>query len=120
MTPAPGVVGAAYARTPPQEASMTPTAHHAPRSARDHRPTRLAVDPDRLQRMWAMTPTQRIQAAEQGQLTLSEMQHWAARAPGGEIPLVNGEFFFIAALLADNETAIQDDPRTEPMAGDHS
>ena len=57
----------------------------------------LAVDADRLRRMWAMEPDERVQAAEQGQLSLGEMLAWARRAPG-EVPVVDGEFFFIRRL----------------------
>jgi hypothetical protein len=32
------------------------------------------------------------------------MLRWAARAPRGEVPLVNSEFFFITALSADSES----------------
>ena len=71
------------------------------------RPASLAVDPDRLERMWAMTPAQRRQAAERGQLSLGEMLKWASRRPH-EVPIVNGEFFFITAYLADND---EDTPR---------
>jgi hypothetical protein len=79
---------------------MTATAPSTP----NPRPTRLVVDPERLQRMWAMTPAQRIVAARAGQLSLAEMQRWAARRPH-EVPLVDSEYFFIVALLADNEPA---------------
>ena len=65
------------------------------------RPASLAIDPDRLERMWAMTPTQRRQAAQRGQLSLGEMLKWASRRPN-EVPIVNGEWFFIAAYLADS------------------
>ncbi len=58
----------------------------------------LAIDPERLQRTWAMSAAQRIAAAQHGQLTLGEMLRWAACAPPHEVPTVNGEFFFIAAL----------------------
>lgn len=44
-----------------------------------------------------MTPAQRLQAAQKGRLTLGEMLRWASRAPR-EVPLVDGEFFFITAL----------------------
>ncbi len=54
-------------------------------------------DPERLERMWSMKPPARRAAAETGQFTLGEMLRWAARAPH-EVPLVDGEFFFIAAL----------------------
>ena len=71
------------------------------------RPASLAIDPDRLERMWAMTPAQRRQAAQRGQLSLGEMLKWASRRPH-EVPIVNGEFFFITAYLAD---AAEDSPR---------
>ena len=57
----------------------------------------LTIDPDRLARLWKMKPAQRREAAESVQLTLGEMLRWAARAPH-EVPIVNGEFFFITAL----------------------
>ena len=63
----------------------------------------LRVDPERLQRMWALTPAERLAAARRGQFTLGEMLRWAARRPQ-EVPLVAGEFFFIAALSADSES----------------
>ena len=63
----------------------------------------LRVDPERLQRMWALTPAERLAAARRGQFTLGEMLRWAARRPQ-EVPLVDGEFFFIAALSADSES----------------
>lgn len=44
-----------------------------------------------------MTAEERVAAAQQGRLTLGEMLRWAARAYH-EIPLVNGEFFFITAM----------------------
>jgi hypothetical protein len=59
------------------------------------------VDPDRLERMWAMRPAQRIAAAQRGEFSLGEMCKWASRARH-EVPLVNGEFFFITAYLADH------------------
>ena len=49
--------------------------------AGDPRVANLAVDADRLRRMWAMAPDERVQAAEQGQLSLGEMLAWARRAP---------------------------------------
>ena len=70
--------------------------------ARAHRPTRLQVDEERLELMWTLEPEQRLAAARAGQLTLGEMLRWAARAPH-EVPLVDGEFFFITALSAERE-----------------
>ena len=63
----------------------------------------LAVDPEQLARMWALSPPERVAAAQRGQFTLGEMLRWAARVPAGEVPLINGEFFFITALSADTE-----------------
>ncbi len=60
----------------------------------------LRIDSDRLARMWAMTPQERVRAARQGRLSLGEMLRWAARRPS-EIELVDGEFWFITALSAD-------------------
>ncbi len=57
----------------------------------------LNTDPERLARMWAMTPAQRRHAAQTGRLTLGEMLAWARRAPK-EIPVVDGDWFFITAL----------------------
>ena len=62
----------------------------------------LRVDPERLARMWALKPAERLAAARRGQFTLGEMLRWAARRPQ-EVPLVAGEFFFIAALSADSD-----------------
>jgi len=62
-----------------------------------HKPTSLATTDERLARMWALTPSQRLEEARQGRLTLAEMLRWASRAPH-EVPLVNNEFFFISAL----------------------
>lgn len=73
------------------------------------RPASLAIDPDRLARMWAMTTAQRRQAAKRGQLSLGEMLQWASRRPH-EVPIVNGEFFFITAYLADSEGSPRDAP----------
>ena len=72
------------------------------------RPASLAIAPDRLARMWAMTPAQRRQAAQRGQLSLGEMLKWASRRPQ-EVPIVDGDFFFITAFLAD--AAAEDSPR---------
>ena len=54
-----------------------------------------------------MTPAQRRQAAQRGQLSLGEMLKWASRRPH-EVPIVNGEFFFITAYLADTEDSPRD------------
>lgn len=84
---------------------MTATAHQSTtEAARTRIPAvaSLAVDPERLARLWALSPAERVAAAQRGQFTLGEMLRWAAHAPAGEIPLVDGEFFFITALTADS------------------
>jgi hypothetical protein len=63
---------------------------------------RLTVDPERIERMWGMTPAARLLAARRGDFTLGELLKWASRA-SHEVPLVNGEFAFIALLTADAE-----------------
>ena len=78
---------------------MGETAH----SRRGHRSRRIAslrVDPERLQQLWAMRPAERVAAAREGRFTLGEMLQWASRRPR-EVPLVDGEFLFITAYLAD-------------------
>ena len=64
----------------------------------------LAVNPERIERMWQMTAHQRVEAAQQGQFTLGEMLRWASRRPS-EPPVVDGEWFFITALSADAAAA---------------
>jgi hypothetical protein len=57
----------------------------------------LQVNPERIEQMWLMTAQQRVEAAQQGRFTLGEMLRRASTRPG-EVPLVDGEFFFITAL----------------------
>jgi hypothetical protein len=63
----------------------------------------LGVDPERIARLEAMTAPERVHAARTGQLTLGELLRWAARHPR-EVPLVNGEFFFIAQFMPEAES----------------
>lgn len=62
----------------------------------------LAVQRERCDRMWSMRPADRDAAARRGEFSLGEMLQWASRRPT-EVELVNGEFWFIAENLADNE-----------------
>lgn len=50
--------------------------------------------------LWAMTPAQRQQAMWAGELTQSQLYEWASRTPR-EVPLIDGEFAFIAALTPE-------------------
>ena len=78
---------------------MGETAHSQQRAATPATAS-LRVDPERIERMWAMRPADRIQAAHKGRFTLGEMLRWASRRPN-EVELVDGEFWFITAYLAD-------------------
>lgn len=51
------------------------------------------VEQERL--LWAMTPTERVAAMREGRLTMHQCSKWAQRRPR-EVPLLNGEFEFIA------------------------
>jgi hypothetical protein len=46
-------------------------------------------------RLWAMTADERVRAMRAGRLSLRLCLHWASRRPH-EVPLLNGEFEFIA------------------------
>ena len=62
----------------------------------------LQRNEQRLAEFWKLTTAERVAMAQQGRLTLGEMLRWAARHPD-EVPLVDGEFFFITGLLADSD-----------------
>jgi hypothetical protein len=49
-----------------------------------------------LQPLWRMTVPERIAAMRRGELTYKQCCAWAARHPE-QVPLLNGEFEFIAA-----------------------
>ena len=65
-------------------------------AATDRRPS-LA---DERRALWAMTATERVTAMRAGRLTLRQCCAWAARRPH-EVPLLNGEFEFIAAFTPE-------------------
>ncbi|HZK73768.1 MAG TPA: hypothetical protein VFD88_07195 [Clostridia bacterium] len=54
----------------------------------------------RLAALWRMTPAQRVAAMRRGDLTLEQCAAWAARYPE-QIPLLNGEFEYLAALMPE-------------------
>jgi hypothetical protein len=56
----------------------------------------LAERHARLQVVWSMTIDERVAAMRAGKLTLEQCAAWAARFPH-EVPLLNGEFEFLAA-----------------------
>ena len=47
-----------------------------------------------------MTPAQRIAAMRRGELNLEQCAAWAARQPE-QVPLLNGEFEYIAVLTLE-------------------
>ena len=47
-----------------------------------------------------MTPTERVAAMRRGDLTLEQCCAWAARYPQ-QVPLLHGEFEFIAAFTPE-------------------
>lgn len=54
----------------------------------------------RLRALWQMTPAQRVAAMRRGELTLEQCAAWAARHPE-QVPLLNGEFEYIARLMPE-------------------
>ena len=54
----------------------------------------------RREAFWRLSPAERIALMRAGELTLKECCQWAARAPR-EVPIVNGEFAFIAAFTPE-------------------
>lgn len=72
--------------------------HTEAMSAFDAFGTWLRTDPEfeqAKQRLWAMTAQERVQAMRAGRLSLRLCLHWASRRPR-EVPLLNGEWEFIA------------------------
>jgi hypothetical protein len=59
--------------------------------------TALRAREARLRALWMMTVSQRINAMRKGQLTLEQCAAWAARYPE-QMPLLNGEFEYLAAF----------------------
>jgi hypothetical protein len=54
----------------------------------------------RLRTLWQMTAAQRIAARRRGVLSLDLCAAWAARHPE-QVPLLNGEFEYIAVLTPE-------------------
>ena len=50
---------------------------------------------ERSKALWEMSPEERQAAMWAGKLTWGQLFEWAKRAPG-EVPLIDGEFAFIA------------------------
>lgn len=58
------------------------------------RPSLSCLGPVAL--LWELTPSARVAAMRRGELTLAQCAAWASRYPE-QVPLVNGEFEFLAA-----------------------
>ena len=54
----------------------------------------------RLRSLWQMTPAQRVAAMRRGDLSYEQLAAWSARHPE-QIPMVHGEFEWIAAKLPE-------------------
>jgi hypothetical protein len=54
----------------------------------------------RLEAIWRMTPNERIAAMRRGDLSMEQCCAWAARHPD-QVPLINGEWEFLAAYLPE-------------------
>lgn len=63
----------------------------------DHALRDLDARAERLRALWRMTPSQRVAAMRRGELTLEQCAAWAVRHPE-QVPLLNGEFEYLAAL----------------------
>jgi hypothetical protein len=54
----------------------------------------------RLRALWEMTVSERIEAMRKGELSLEQCAAWAARYPE-QMPLINGEFEYLAAFTPE-------------------
>jgi hypothetical protein len=66
----------------------------------------------RKRALWAMSAPERIDAMRAGRLSLRECLHWASQHPA-ELPLLNGEFEFLA-ITTPRSPAISTPSRTTP------
>jgi hypothetical protein len=55
---------------------------------------------EQLRRLWAMSPSERVAAMRRGELNMRQCCAWSARDPD-QVPLLNGEFEFIAAYTPE-------------------
>ena len=61
---------------------------------------KLQARRERLEALWRMTPDQRVLEMRRGKLSLEQCAAWAARYPE-QVPLVNGEFEYLAAFTPE-------------------
>jgi hypothetical protein len=55
---------------------------------------------EQLRRLWAMSPSERVAAMRRGELNMRQCCAWSARH-SEQIPLLNGEFEFLAAYTPE-------------------
>lgn len=67
-------------------------------------------------RLWAMTRDERVHAMRAGRFSLRLCLHWANHAPR-EVPLLNGEWEFIAANTPEIADAASTVPADQDGAG---
>ena len=53
-----------------------------------------------VERIWRMTPAERVAAMRAGELSLRQLTAWSARCPH-EVPLIGGEFEWIVATTPE-------------------
>ncbi len=68
---------------------------------------------EQSQRLWEMTAADRVAAMYRGDLSLFQCLQWAARRPQ-EVPLINGEFAFIAIRMPEVAECVDARMRREP------
>jgi hypothetical protein len=102
----PGLTGRAKSRAPgpADRTRRVPDATEMPRLDRpkpaktftDHLARAARARAGRLRSLWQMTPAERVAAMRRGELTVEQLAAWSAKH-AEQVPLVNGEFEWIAA-----------------------
>jgi hypothetical protein len=89
---------------------MTVDAANIPQRHRHSRPRSVVAEQGRLdeqlRRLWAMSPSERVAAMRRGELSMRQCCAWSARHPD-QVPLLNGEFEFIAAYTPEAAEAAE-------------
>jgi hypothetical protein len=89
---------------------MTVDAANVPQGRPRSRPASVAAEQERLdeqlRQLWAMSPSERIAAMRRGELNMRQCCAWSARHPD-QVPLLNGEFEFIAAYTPEAAEAAE-------------
>jgi hypothetical protein len=86
-----------YRRTPADALAVDPAGYPDLWSFAE---ARLERQQEHMAPVWAMTVEQRVAAMRRGELTMTQLTRWASRFPE-QLPTINGEFGFIAALTPE-------------------